>query len=110
MINGFEYRDNLPKCPERSDRWLSPSNDECERDDECEEDGEDGEDEESSEDGDGDEPSDDDQHSKNFRCVWQKISERAMRVWGGCKRRKNNALKILIAVGAVVLTIALIII
>ena len=42
MINGFEYRDNLPKCPERSDRWLSPSNDECERDDECEEDGEDG--------------------------------------------------------------------
>ena len=48
MINGFEYRDNLPKCPERSDRWLSPSNDECERDDECEEDGEDGEDEESS--------------------------------------------------------------
>lgn len=50
MINGFEYRDNLPKCPERSDRWLSPSNDECERDDECEEDGEDG---------DGDEPSED---------------------------------------------------
>ena len=41
MINGFEYRDNLPKCPERSDRWLSPSNDECERDDECEEYGED---------------------------------------------------------------------
>ena len=35
-----------------------------------------------------------------------------MRVWGGCKRRKNNdnALKILIGVGAVVLTIALIII
>ena len=56
MINGFEYRDNLPKCPERSDRWLSPSNDECERDDECEEYGED-------EDGDEDshqEPSDDD--------------------------------------------------
>ena len=51
MINGFEYRDNLPKCPERSDRWLSPSNDEYERDDECEEYGEDGED---------DEPSDDD--------------------------------------------------
>ena len=101
MINGFEYRDNLPKCPERSDRWLSPSNDECERDDECEEDGENGEDEE---------PSEDDQHSKNFRCVWQKISERAMRVWGGCKRRKNNALKILIAVGAVVLAIALLII
>ena len=48
MINGFEYRDNLPKCPERSDRWLSPSNDECERDDECEEDGEDGDDEEPS--------------------------------------------------------------
>ena len=100
MINGFEYRDNLPKCPERSDRWLSPSNDECERDDECEEDGEDGD----------QEPSNDDQHSKNFRCVWQKISERAMRVWGGCKRRKNNALKILIAVGAVVLTIVLLII
>ena len=66
MINGFEYRDNLPKCPERSDRWLSPSNDECERDDECEEYGEDGEDgDESSEDGDSDEdshqePSDDD--------------------------------------------------
>lgn len=37
MINGFEYRDNLPKCPERSDRWLSPSNYECEyeSDDEC---------------------------------------------------------------------------
>ena len=34
MINGFEYRDNLPKCPERSDRWLSPSNDECEEYDE----------------------------------------------------------------------------
>lgn len=51
MINGFEYRDNLPKCPERSDRWLSPSNDECERDDECEEYGENGED--------GDEPSED---------------------------------------------------
>lgn len=50
MINGFEYRDNLPKCPERSDRWLSPSNDECERDDECEEDDEDGEDDESSDD------------------------------------------------------------
>lgn len=37
-----------------------------------------------------------------------------MRVWGGCERRKsnakNNALKILIGVGAVVLTIALIII
>ena len=99
MINGFEYRDNLPKCPERSDRWLSPSNDECERDDECEEDGEDGEDEESSEDDQG-----------IFRCIRQKISERAMRVWGGCKRRKNNALKILIAVGAVVLTIVLLII
>ena len=58
MINGFEYRDNLPKCPERSDRWLSPSNDECERNDECEEYGEDGEDEEPSENG---EPSDEDQ-------------------------------------------------
>lgn len=37
-----------------------------------------------------------------------------MRVWGGCERRKsnakNNALEILIGVGAVVLTIALIII
>ena len=53
MINGFEYRDNLPKCPERSDRWLSPSNDECERDDECEEYGEDE---------DGEESSDDDSH------------------------------------------------
>ena len=50
MINGFDFRDNLPKCPERSDRWLSPSNDECERDDECEEDGEDGDDDEPSED------------------------------------------------------------
>ncbi|MDY5115953.1 MAG: hypothetical protein SPE49_08325 [Campylobacter sp.] len=60
MINGFEYRDSLPKCPERSDRWLSPSNDECERDDECEEYGEDGDEEEPSEDGDEDEPSDDD--------------------------------------------------
>ena len=52
MINGFEYRDNLPKCPERSDRWLSPSNDECERDDECEEYGEDEDGDEPSEDGD----------------------------------------------------------
>ena len=59
MINGFEYRDNLPKCPERSDRWLSPSNDECERDDECEEYGDDGEGEEPSEDDEGDEPSED---------------------------------------------------
>ena len=33
MINGFEYRDNLPKCPERSDSWLSPSSYE---DDSCE--------------------------------------------------------------------------
>lgn len=57
MINGFEYRDSLPKCPERSDRWLSPSNDECERDDECEEYGEDGED---------DEPSD---HSEDSRAT-----------------------------------------
>ena len=64
MINGFEYRDNLPKCPERSDSWLSPSNDECERDDECEEYGENGEDDESSDHGDEDshdEPSDEDQ-------------------------------------------------
>ena len=60
MINGFEYRDNLPKCPERSDRWLSPSNDECERDDECEEYGEDGGDEESSDDDSDQEPSNDD--------------------------------------------------
>ena len=66
MINGFEYRDNLPKCPERSDRWLSPSNDECERDDECEEYGEDGDDDESSEDGDGDESSDDEQAYQEF--------------------------------------------
>lgn len=36
MINGFEYRDNLPKCPERSDRWLSPSNDECDSYEACE--------------------------------------------------------------------------
>ena len=36
MINGFEYRDNLPKCPERSDSWLSPSNDECESCEACE--------------------------------------------------------------------------
>ena len=34
MINGFEYRDNLPKCPERSDSWLSPSSYECEEYDE----------------------------------------------------------------------------
>ena len=54
MINVFEYRDNLPKCPERSDRWLSPSKDECERDDECEEYGEDGDDDSH------DQPSDDD--------------------------------------------------
>ena len=33
MINGSEYRDNLPKCPERSDSWLSPSSYE---DDSCE--------------------------------------------------------------------------
>ena len=66
MINGFEYRDNLPKCPERSDRWLSPSNDECERDDECEEDGEDGEDEESSDDDSYQEPSDDELAYQEF--------------------------------------------
>ena len=68
MINGFEYRDNLPKCPERSDRWLSPSNDECERDDECEEDGEDGDGDEPSENGDEDdeESSDDDSHEGLF--------------------------------------------
>lgn len=23
MINGFEYRDHTPKCPERSDKWLN---------------------------------------------------------------------------------------
>ena len=67
MINGFEYRDNLSKCPERSDRWLSPSNDECERDDECEEYGEDGDDEESSdEDGEDDESSDDELAYQEF--------------------------------------------
>ena len=73
MINGFEYRDNLPKCPERSDSWLSPSNDECERDDECEEYGEDGEDDEPSEDGDQEpskhshqEPSDDELAYQEF--------------------------------------------
>ena len=59
MINGFEYRDNLPKCPERSDRWLSPSNDECERDDECEEYGEDGDEDEPSDDDSDQEPSED---------------------------------------------------
>ena len=36
MINGFEYRDNLPKCPERSDSWLSPCSYECDSYDECE--------------------------------------------------------------------------
>ena len=69
MINGFEYRDNLPKCPERSDRWLSPSNDECEGDDECEEYGEDGEDghDEPSEDEDShEEPSDDELAYQEF--------------------------------------------
>lgn len=66
MINGFEYRDNLPKCPERSDRWLSPSNDECERDDECEEYGEDGEgDDEPSEDS-HQKPSDDELAYQEF--------------------------------------------
>ena len=66
MINGFEYRDNLPKCPERSDRWLSPSNDECERDDECEEYGEDGDGEESSDDDSHQEPS---EHSHDSRAT-----------------------------------------
>ena len=69
MINGFEYRDNLPKCPERSDRWLSPSNDECERDDECEEDGEDGDEDEPSDHSDEDshqESSDDEQAYQEF--------------------------------------------
>ena len=65
MINGFEYRDNLPKCPERSDRWLSPSSYECERDDECEEYGEDGDEDESSENGDQ-ESSDDEQAYQEF--------------------------------------------
>ena len=37
MINGFEYRDNLPKCPERSDSWLSPSSYECDSYEACEE-------------------------------------------------------------------------
>lgn len=36
MINGFEYRDNLPKCPERSDSWLSPSSYKDDSCDECE--------------------------------------------------------------------------
>ena len=67
MINGFEYRDNLPKCPERSDRWLSPSNDECERDDECEEYGEDGED------GDGDGDEDSDQESSDDELAYQEF-------------------------------------
>ena len=67
MINGFEYRDNLPKCPERSDRWLSSSNDEYERDDECEEYGEDGDGEEPSEDEDShQEPSDDELAYQEF--------------------------------------------
>lgn len=67
MINGFEYRDNLPKCPERSDRWLSPSNDECERDDECEEYGEDGDGDEEPSDYDSyQEPSD---HSEDSRAT-----------------------------------------
>lgn len=67
MINGFEYRDNLPKCPERSDRWLSPSNDECERDDECEEYGEDGDGDEEPSDYDSyQEPTD---HSEDSRAT-----------------------------------------
>lgn len=40
MINGFEYRDNLPKCPERSDSWLSPSSYECDECDSYDEDSE----------------------------------------------------------------------
>ena len=62
MINGFEYRDNLPKCPERSDRWLSPSSYEC---DECEEYGEDGDGDEPSEDS-HQEPSDDELAYQEF--------------------------------------------
>ena len=40
MINGFEYRDNLPQCPERSDSWLSPSSYECDECDSYDEDSE----------------------------------------------------------------------
>ena len=40
MINGFEYRDNLPKGPERSDSWLSPSSYECDECDSYDEDSE----------------------------------------------------------------------
>ena len=40
MINGFEYRDNLPKCPERSDSWLSTSSYECDECDSYDEDSE----------------------------------------------------------------------
>lgn len=40
MINGFEYRDNLPKCLERSDSWLSPSSYECDECDSYDEDSE----------------------------------------------------------------------
>ena len=40
MINGFEDRDNLPKCPERSDSWLSPSSYECDECDSYDEDSE----------------------------------------------------------------------
>ena len=58
MINGFEYRDNLPKCPERSDSWLSPSSYE---DDSCDGDSYDENDDEPS-----NEPSDDELAYQEF--------------------------------------------
>lgn len=58
MINGFEYRDNLPKCPERSDSWLSPSSYECEEYDEN--------DNEPSDNGDSEQPSDDELAYQEF--------------------------------------------
>lgn len=73
MINGFEYRDNLPKCPERSDRWLSPSNDECERDDECEEDGEDGDEDSHQEPSEDEEPSEDDDEDSDEELFYQEF-------------------------------------
>ena len=73
MINGFEYRDNLPKCPERSDSWLSPSNDECERDDECEEDGEDGDEDSHQEPSEDEEPSEDDDEDSDEELFYQEF-------------------------------------
>lgn len=37
MINGFEYRDHSPKCPERSDEWFNEPDDEAQDDDEQDE-------------------------------------------------------------------------